>query len=100
MSELPICACDALYPGQGHPPDCPVRVEIERLRAEKASLCEAMNEASRKIQVQRAEIERLRAQVEILASGLRRILHPAPTHANPGPMYLANKALRDAGMEE
>jgi hypothetical protein len=34
MSDLPICECATFWPGQGHPPDCPVRREIERLRAE------------------------------------------------------------------
>ena len=31
MSDLPMCVCADVY--GSHPPDCPVRMEIERLRA-------------------------------------------------------------------
>jgi hypothetical protein len=47
------------------------------------------------------EIERLRAQVETLAAGLRLIVRPPlMQHTNPCSPWIAKKALKDAGMEE
>ena len=40
VEAIPICACDHFWPGQGHHSECPVRREIERLRATPAQQAE------------------------------------------------------------
>ena len=42
MDDLPICDCGGYWPGQGHHPECPVRHELERLRAELAECRDAL----------------------------------------------------------
>ena len=35
-NHLPQCDCGRYYPGQGHPPDCPVRQAFEVLQSQLA----------------------------------------------------------------
>ena len=53
MDDLPICDCGGYWPGQGHHPECPVRHELERLRAELAECRAAASDAAHMLEIAR-----------------------------------------------
>ena len=79
MSELPICECSVGWPEKGHAPDCPVRLEIERLRADIKLMKEQLGVANSLFTTTAAlldehEYRRLRDDVQHLRSALREII--------------------------
>lgn len=69
--ELPMCACETFY--KTHHPDCPVRREIEQLRAECLRLQHAEAEAMAVVLSQEGQIEKLQCDVTGLRASIVRL---------------------------
>ena len=68
MSEIPICECSVVWPEKGHAPDCPVRLEIERLRADIKLMKEQLGIANSLFTTTAALLDELKLTPEELAA--------------------------------